>query len=75
VNSKKEPLSDKCRSTNSAGTVDGQYWQGRNSVVIGEMEDHMRADQMLIELLRSLGQDQVAQTWERTRDRIGFWCE
>jgi hypothetical protein len=38
-----------------------------------EMEDHMRADQILIELLRSFGQDQVAETWERTRDRIGLW--
>ena len=38
-----------------------------------EMEDHMRADQILIELLRSLGQDQVAETWERTRDRVGLW--
>jgi hypothetical protein len=40
-----------------------------------EMEDHMHADQILIDLLRFLGQEQVAETWERTRDRIGFWYE
>uniref|UniRef100_A0A6H1ZRJ4 Uncharacterized protein n=1 Tax=viral metagenome TaxID=1070528 RepID=A0A6H1ZRJ4_9ZZZZ len=34
---------------------------------------HVRADQLLIEFLRANGFGHVANAWENTKKRIGFW--
>ena len=35
--------------------------------------DHCDADDILVELLKSIGYAQVAEAYERARERVGFW--
>lgn len=38
-----------------------------------EEADHQNADDILVKFLRANGHKDVADAWERARDRVGFW--
>ena len=51
-----------------------EYLNQLDDLDIGDAEgSHFIADNLLIELIREIGMDSVADAFEQVRDRIGFW--
>lgn len=40
---------------------------------VDKEDAHGQADKILLEFLRSNGHEEVAKTYEKVRDKVGFW--